>query len=437
MANYNSWHTGVEIDTAIDKMSQIGMVDSGGDFGKKEYIDNTNIFVAEMNRLSQSIGCNNTSWRTVNGYPQQYPNTGAVAKLNSRTTAQDLLKCLILAKHTPLAFSAMSQKQYTYSLSGVQNVQSHLILNSNAWVSWATNHNYNIIAAKGGSLLGNFGTLGANGAYTMAVVINDGESDYAVAIVGMNNYPVGTPERTREQALMKTVIHGLICEIKGVPISEQTEAEDYSAVKARVPAVGMVICKLTQNGSLEDDLNTMQGDTYLSYNANEIRAAASVTKIVTACVAAKFFVSNYTLTISDTDLVGGSGISIVANDTISAIDALYLMLMASDNQLAIALTRSIGSRLNNGARFLYAESEIQNGEDLNDYTTIGTYSVPSNAVAESLLNCPSTVAGILIVEKLGTIFSDFWRQTYIPATQGQAFYTRYKTGAWHRFAPTE
>lgn len=81
---------------------------------------------------------------------------------------------------------------------------------------------------------------------------------------------------------------------------------------------------------------------------------------------------------------------------------------------------------------------IPSGSDLNDYTTPGNYKVTTTAIARSLINCPGTQAGMLIVETMSD--GTKWLQVYYEQISSHILiHIRQKLGsnewtAWDRLA---
>ena len=97
-----------------------------------------------------------------------------------------------------------------------------------------------------------------------------------------------------------------------------------------------------------------------------------------------------------------------------------------------------------------ATANIQSGDDLNDYKTIGVYSISTNAIANSLTNCPTYSAGTLrVYSGLGVTDTGGWWciiQEYQPYNVSLPTYRRtlqrdgsgnWTYGAWYYSAVIE
>lgn len=90
----------------------------------------------------------------------------------------------------------------------------------------------------------------------------------------------------------------------------------------------------------------------------------------------------------------------------------------------------------------YRTQMIQSGDDLNDYTTPGTYVCSDSTTANSLNNCPTTLGFKLIVMHARTTTT--YCQIIIPYyLSGDASFIQYRAyngsswGSWHKLATTD
>lgn len=109
------------------------------------------------------------------------------------------------------------------------------------------------------------------------------------------------------------------------------------------------------------------------------------------------------------------------------------------------LSVGTGFLLNSGTtgqpRLLERMTAIESG-DLNTYSIAGAYSISSNAIAGALANCPSSEAGILIVESSNGTFGGartwrYIRQIYRPLSTHSYYERRGSTGSGTTYSWTD
>ena len=316
------------------------LLDSGMDAGNDAHLKKVQAFTNAMNALSGDIGMTNTLWKSPSGYPSLVAGTPMSYAYNSQTSAVDMLKLLILARHTPVVLDAMSQTRYTYHIGKTEQIATNIVLNSSAYKAWAAEHGYTMIAAKGGSLTGNWGDIGENGILNMTMLLKDADENlYGWAICGLEN-------TAADKDLCRTLAHDLIEMCKG-----SAESAAITAAAARVHPVGMMCCRLT-GSNYEEDLAAL--DNAICYNKNTQAVAASVSKIMMACVAASQTFINRKIAICASDFVDGNDSYLHAGDTLSFTDALTVCLMRSDNTLATTIARVCGAQIDSPAETFIA-----------------------------------------------------------------------------------
>ena len=92
-----------------------------------------------------------------------------------------------------------------------------------------------------------------------------------------------------------------------------------------------------------------------------------------------------------------------------------------------------------------APTQIGTGDDLNNYYNIGTYRAASNAIAQTLSNCPTTYGFRLeVVSTIASVATGYQIQRLYPNNSLGEFYMRRRLsagsgnwGPWFRFAGTE
>ena len=347
------------------------------DIGEVEYNRNTKNFTDEMNRIAARIGMTNSSFNTACGF-------------DDYITAHDLLRLLIAAKHTPTVYQVMGTKTYRAQKNNAAIAVSHIVLENTKWKNWASKNNYTLLATKGGSFRGvvNGTSLSImnnamlikdnnNKTYGLTVVgvenpkawletityskyervkvditDNDGnvlETHYYMSLTdkNLNNEVTNTTywqEVESEAEVIRTLMHDMI-EFLNKKGESQAMKDAAHGVNRRNP-VSMMGVILTDDGNFEDDIAQLDASVgeVVSYNSSTVRFAASTTKIMTA-IALSSYLDNHFCSVVNEDIIGGSGHAFVAGDTISTNDALYMMMLLSDNTMANMLARDCGRRM--------------------------------------------------------------------------------------------
>ena len=94
-------------------------------------------------------------------------------------------------------------------------------------------------------------------------------------------------------------------------------------------------------------LTNFRPEILLSKNETVKQNPASMMKVVTAIVMLENMENiNNTLTLKESDFVGGSGVKLKVGDKITMRDALHTMLLSSSNDTAKAVARTIGHTIN-------------------------------------------------------------------------------------------
>lgn len=325
--------------------------DSSVEIGITMHLRKCKRFVSEMNVVAQNIGMNNSFFKTASGLCSRmaYYNASYYGQsYNSYTTAYDLLRLLIAARHTPAVLSAMSTISYTYTRNSERATTHHSVLAHSGWTKWASDNGYTMIAAKGGSLNGEYGQIGNNGIYNMAMLIKNNEDGkiYGLAVVGLEN---SDDAQDRASAIMHELIQSRRKDASDTYTTSSTNEIDK--VKGGSYPAGMMVVELTANGTFADDISRLDSSnpSYTKgYNTDKVRVSASIAKILNAITAVPYLDNHY-CAVSHNDLVGGSDKNFTKSngDVFSTYDALHIMMMRSDNAMATLLARDCGSRMDN------------------------------------------------------------------------------------------
>jgi hypothetical protein len=375
--------------------------DSSVDMGATIHQEMVGRFIAEMNRVAASIGMNDTIFRSPSGLYSNSVNADDAVKdisYNSKSTARDIARLMIAARHAPAVLKIMGTKNIEYVLSGKFKAQGHSMLTTVEWTRWAEENNYTILGAKGGSCKLKGGERGDySGINNSALILkakgpDDKEKLLCCVLMGMHNptdwsplYTYAAGERVRIEDANKVVTHyrSLISENKGFPpadpknsdkweaesltegskirailrelisiqlgimdVSEAVEVTKATNKENRPWNVGMIVVELTDNGSFADDIARLEDETrWTGFNVDEVIPTLSIAKIMTAIIAVANS-ENHLCTINYDDMVGGSQVDALAQgEVLTTYDAINLMMLESCNVSATLLARDIGRRL--------------------------------------------------------------------------------------------
>lgn len=323
------------------------------DFGQTEHMLFVQRFVDEMNRTAKNLGMNNTTYKTPSGLPRNFineANTTASTSYNSYTTAYDLLVALVGVKHAPFVMDVMGTESYTFDRNGEPVTINHGFISSIK--TWAEENNLKFIAVKGGSLDGTVSENGDNGLKNAGMLIEYNNELYGISILGLKN-------TTADSLVLKTLILDLIAMVNG-----SAESAAITEASSRTYPVCMGAVKLTKSGTFKEDIALLANGVYI--NKEHLVATASTAKIMTALVCAKYFDNHY-CTVNTDDIVGGSAYGFTAGESLTIEDAMYLMMLVSDNTMATLLARNFAIYT------IFSKSDMQRVQFFGrDITTIET-----------------------------------------------------------------
>ena len=222
----------------------------------------------------------------------------------------------------------------------------------------AKTNEYVILAAKSGSLTGQWGELESEeGILNYAMLIkNKNDRIFGVTVIGL---------KYGENETARNIVKGLIDKCLG--------ASDNAAITEAIgrggDAVGMMVTEFTSSENFESDMQringTQSGYRYY-YNKDAVRVAASLTKILTAIVVASNFDNHY-CSVNYDDLVSGSSITVNKGDILTTYDLLNIMLLRSCCVSATVLARDFGKRMLHSSII----SSYQYGDELPAAGTVG------------------------------------------------------------------
>lgn len=362
-ATWTEWEIrGIGLNTSID-------------VGEAEYNQNTKHFTDEMNRMATRIGMTNSSFNTACGF-------------DDYTTAYDLLRLLIAARHTPTVYQIMGTRSCRVQKNNAAIAASHIVLEHSEWKNWAQKNNYTLLATKGGSFRGVVNGTSLSIMNSAMLIKDNNNKTYGLTVVGVENQKAWLEtityskyERVKvetkdddgkvlethyymsltdnnlnhqvtdttywqevesEATVIRTLMHDMIEFLNG---KDETQAmQDAAQGVNRRNKVSMAGVILTDDGTFEQDIQQLEIGKRMYYNKDIVRFAASTTKIMTAIVLSSYLDNHFCSVVND-DIIGGSGHAFVAGDTISTNDALYMMLLISDNTMANMLARDCGRRM--------------------------------------------------------------------------------------------
>jgi len=294
-----------------------------------------NLHLEQMNQLAKEIKLENTFFNTVSGYDKSYTN---------HTTAKDLVKLILYASKNEILSSIWNQKDFTLTESSFgRNVTVKSTVNSHANSHYLADY-YPILGGKTGSM--------HNIRENLGVIVLDPSTNikYIVfASVGYDNLKK-TNRFIQAKALMDIAVY-----LHKNNISNITNSNDISniTIKNHVKELEKNIDGLS-NGCVivypDDNFNIDElyhSKYYLySFNGDELIQSFSVAKIANVITALPHIDNlNNTITLVKDDISAGSGPKLYANETMTYLDALKLIMLPSSNTMANVLARYSGQAI--------------------------------------------------------------------------------------------
>lgn len=263
-------------------------------------------FLLAMNKKCQQLMMTNTV----------FLNTHGLVVKGQVSTSRDMLLLALHAAGTENLLKIWGAKTYTVSIKGPQareiklrSLAAHPIIEED----------YTFLGGK-------TGTVNAKKTNVMLLVADKANNIFITTVMG------ATSNENRFVDAKKLV---KIAQ-KKLQNPEYQPEETLSAVSGSVMSV---------YGHPLFWTNVLPPSVY-GVNEQEQLTPVSLTKVMTALILLEH-VSNLheTFTFKDSDITRGSGPLIHAGDTISFLDALYLMMLPSSNSTATAVGRVIGRRM--------------------------------------------------------------------------------------------
>lgn len=133
----------------------------------------------------------------------------------------------------------------------------------------------------------------------------------------------------RSRALLACLVLGLLILAGGLPARAQQDVPGPMNAPILTAEAGILV-------------DAASGAILYEKNADQRRAPASLTKIVTALTAVRHAPLDSTVTATDNSLTEPVVIGLTPGDTLSLRDALYGLLLPSGNDVALAIAESVG-----------------------------------------------------------------------------------------------
>jgi len=252
--------------------------------------------------------------------------------IQNKSTAKDMLRCLLRANESAALRKIWSKKEYTVTIEGknARELPLYSTVLADADSHILTDH-YTVLGGK-------TGTLEKHGAYNLSVIVKIPESDDLLACTVMYAKTPNGSEHNRFKAA-KEVLDAAVVKYK-----------DRGANVANVPvcaesAICCVVPPLCQNGEYHAKLEVL-----FEKDIAAIKMPASMTKMLTAVIALEYF--------PDTDekiTVEKAYLDVVpepfnagdfkAGDVVCVGDLLHAMMLPSSNAAAYILACCAGNKI--------------------------------------------------------------------------------------------
>lgn len=269
------------------------------------------VFIEEMNKKARLLGMNQTQFKNVQGF-----------KMDGHTsTSRDFLKLGFHAMGHNELLKVWGTKRYDITFRG-QNARVETILTTvkNSFFE----EKYDILGGK-------TGTIGKDILNVIALTKKKNGELHLSVVMGASGE---TGETDRFEAIHQLIT--LSNEKSGVT-SENDKLKLFKAISGsslRVPSENPLYFT-----------NCMPLSTF-SINEKKRIAPASLTKLMTALVVIENIKDlNELVTVTASDISGGSGPLMYSGDQLSIKDILYLLMMPSSNTAAKCISRIMGHKI--------------------------------------------------------------------------------------------
>ncbi|HCN61622.1 MULTISPECIES: BppU family phage baseplate upper protein [Mammaliicoccus] len=262
------------------------------------------IFIDEMNKKVAQLGITTTKFLTPTG----------LTALGQLATAYDFNIITLHASAYNDIANIWGQKNYTFKIQG-QNTRD--VTATTTVTSPSVENTYQIVGGKTGTMgiIRNITTILKNGIDYYVVTVMRGQND-----------------RFDD---LKTALDEAIKKEKG---------EKYDSTIIGDTSTSFSILKYPR---INPRFQIVIKPEILLSNKETVRQnPASMTKLMTSIIMLENMDNiNQTITLKESDFVGGSGIPLQVGDKMTLKDALYLMLLPSSNDTAMAVARTIGNEI--------------------------------------------------------------------------------------------
>lgn len=261
-------------------------------------------FVKEMNRIADVVGMKDSVFFE----PAGYPNT------RNKTTAYDLMKLGIYASGIYAINNAWGKRTAKISILGLNSREIDLTGPSDSTFEAS----YNILGWKSGQ-----STVYGTNTWIMVV---QSKSTKEIYVVG--EYDLDANASTFDYSQIKLAL-------------------DYADGKGSEPTFtngAICICKLPSHTPSLFANQTIE--LLYAYNKDSVFDQASTTKVMTLLVASMQHISpNELVTLVESDIQIGTGVTLNAGDVISVSDLFLLGMLPSSNTAMYAIARYVGAKI--------------------------------------------------------------------------------------------
>lgn len=263
-------------------------------------------FVQAMNQKCTLLGLTNT----------RFTNAHGLATSGQSTTAADLSKLFLQVCGISEILRVWGAKSYTVDIGGPHHRSVKVVTTVK---NPQLEKEFVILGGKSGTLVPDI--------YSAAVLLEDQDNQLFAVIVLQSN---STTQRYLDAALL-------------VKAAKKRQLDPNYQLPVEFQAIAGEVVQITNQPLF---WTHQVPKKMLSLNEKQKIRPASLTKLMTVLLLTEH-VSNLheRFTIQETDLVGGSGPRLWPGDTMSYWDALYLMMLPSANNVAQAISRVIGEKI--------------------------------------------------------------------------------------------
>lgn len=269
-----------------------------------------NVFIKEMNRKANDLDMSNTFFKNVQGFRMA----------GHMSTTRDFLKLGLHVLGHEEILKIWGIRHYSVDIRGKKARKETI---ETTLRDSFLEDNYSLLGGKTGAILDQ--TL------SVLTLVADQEGSLYLSVVMGASGPTGDTDRFE-------AVHQLISHSK-----KRTDNPEFITMDSFKAAAGSVL-KLPHGNPLYYSSNTPTST--FSINEEVLHVPASLTKLMTALLAIEHINNlNEVVTVTSSDISGGSGPMMYEGDQLSIRDALNLLLLSSSNTAAKLLSRIAGQRM--------------------------------------------------------------------------------------------